>query len=553
MRGLFSVLKGSYPLLIFTVIASVITGLFSTLIIKEIHASLTTEEAFDVTAFSIYFFSMIVIYLIASVLASVSIASINRGMIHSLRLMLSEKVLQAPYERVENLKSNILPVLTDDLNHISNLINRLPSVTTGLATVIGILVYLFWLSPLMGFLTFGAFFVVFLVNLINMRLLGKYAKLNRSHTNIIYKIFEGLVYGIANLMLHKKFKKRYVDEKLKVESKKQMHWYFRETVFNSINNRLNDVILMTFLGVIILMVYIFEIVSVSFFNTYLTLILFMLGPLSTVSGFWGTIKRIEAALIQVKKLGITLDESAEERKKRLEEEARQASHSFEEHTELSDDVPLVKIENLNFTYRFVERPFTLKEIDLEIYRGQRLFVEGGNGSGKSTLIKVICGLYLPQQGNVYFRGEKITDENLSSFRDKFAVVLTDSYLFDDLSHLSDEKRAKADVYLEMLEMDHKVSFADGKFSSVDLSSGQKKRLQLAHMLMEDKEVYIFDEWVAYQDKHSKELFYTKVLPYLKDQGKTVINIAHDYTYENLADIIVKMEDGMIVSKQKGDL
>jgi|GEM_PF-471590 putative ATP-binding cassette transporter len=553
MRGLFSVLKGSYPLLIFTVITSVVTGLFSTLIIKEIHASLTSEETFDATAFSIYFFSMVVAYLIASVLASVSIASINRGMIHQLRLMLSEKVLSAPYERVENLKSNILPVLTDDLNHISNLVNRLPSVTTGFATVFGILAYLFWLSPLMGFLTFGAFFIVLLVNLVNMRYLGKYAKLNRAHTNTIYKVFEGLVYGIANLMLHKKFKKRYVDEKLKVESQKQMRWYFRETVFNAMNNRLNDGILMAFLGVMILLVYIFNIVTVSFFNTYLTLILFMLGPLSTVSGFWGTVKRIEAALVQVKKLGIRLDESAEERKKRLAEESRKEQHSFDQNEELPAETPLIKLKNLDFTYRFVDNPFQLNDINLEIYPGQRLFIEGGNGSGKSTLIKVICGLYLPQEGSVFYRGKEITDKELASFRDQFAVVLTDSYLFDDLGHLSEEKRTKAEMYLEMLEMNHKVSFKNGKFSSVDLSSGQKKRLQLVHMLMEDKEIYIFDEWVAYQDRHSKELFYTKVLPYLKDQGKTVINIAHDYTYENLADIIVKMEDGVIVSKKRGEL
>ena len=57
---------------------------------------------------------------------------------------------------------------------------------------------------------------------------------------------------------------------------------------------------------------------------------------------------------------------------------------------------------------------------------------------------------------------------------------------------------------------------------------------------------IFDEWVAYQDATSKEIFYTRVLPYLKAQGKLVINIAHDYSYEDIADRILRMQDGKII-------
>lgn len=550
MRALLRLLKGSYFLLFVTIFSSVLTGLFSTLIIKEIHASLTNADTFDTTQFAIYFFSMIAAYLVASLASSVSIAQINREMIHRLRVVLSKKVLSAPFERVEGMKSNILPVLTDDLNHIANLINRLPSVTTGIATVLGILVYLFWLSPKMGALTLGAFGIVYIVNFINIRLVGKYAKLNREHSNVIYKLIEGLVYGIANLMLHKKFKERYVEHKLKENSEIQMKWYFREMVFNSFNNRLNDVVLMAFLGVIILLVYMFEIVTVSFFNTYLTLILFMLGPLSTVSGFLGTIKRIEASLIQIEKLGIQLNNisetsaSTQKTIRGTEPEAIKVTPEAEDH-----DRPLIELRNVDFRYQNSKDSFRLKNINLKLTKGARLFIEGGNGSGKSTLIKLICGLYRPNTGEIYYRDTLLEDADLDDYRDRFAVVLTDSYLFDDLSHLSKEQLQKADFYLKMVEMDHKVSVRNGVFTTIDLSEGQKKRLQLVHMLMEDKEVYIFDEWVAYQDVHSKEIFYTKVLPHLKEKGKVVINIAHDYTYEQLADKIIRMQDGEIMNSK----
>lgn len=544
MRGLLRLLKGSYPLLILTILSSVVTGVFSTLIIKQIHASLSGAENFDVSRFAVIFFSMILAYMIASLFASVSIAYINRNMIHRLRLVLSEKVLASSYELVENLKSNILPVLTDDLNHIANLVNRLPSVTTGLATVVGILIYLFWLSPLMGGLTLGVFFIVYIVNYINLKFVGKYARLNRSQSNVIYKLIEGLVYGIANLMLHKRLQDRYVNKKLEEESKIQMKWYFKEMIFNSFNNRFNDVILMGFLGVIILLVYQYEIVTISFFNTYLTLILFMLGPLSTVSGFLGTIKRIEASLIQIEKLGIKLNET----------NAKNSTKSPNEDSKLVQDLDdassyLVKLDQIEFTYKNSKETFKLSDINLEIKKGARLFIEGGNGSGKSTLIKLLCGLYSPQKGKVLYNGSEISASNLSEYRDKFAVVLTDSYLFNDLGHLSDEKLEKTSFFLEMMEMDKKVTIEGKKFSTIELSEGQKKRLQLIYMLLEDKEIYIFDEWVAYQDAHSKELFYTKVLPHLKEKGRTVINIAHDYSYENLADQIIRMQDGRLINSK----
>lgn len=550
MSALLRLLKGSYFLLTVTLFSSILTGLFSTLIIKEIHASLNEAEVFDTFSFAIYFFSMIGAYLIASLLASVSIAQINQEMIHRLRVFLSRKVLEAPYEHVEGIKSNILPVLTDDLNHIANLVNRLPSVTTGLATVIGILVYLFWLSPLMGGLTLFAFGILFIINFINIRLVGKYAKLNREHSNIIYKLIEGLVYGIANLMLHIKFKERYIEHRLKKNSKIQMRWYFWEMVFNSFNNRLNDVILMAFLGVIILLVYTFNIVTVSFFNTYLTLILFMLGPLSTVSGFFGTIKKIEASLVQIEKLGIQLTEISSKSMIQNPEKAQSNENEIEA-SQKNDKIkrPLIELQNINFRYKDSKDSFQIKNINLKLMKGERLFIEGGNGSGKSTLIKLICGLYLTETGSVLYKGEPVSNKTLNEYRDRFAVVLTDSYLFDDLSHLTDEQLTRAKFFLRMVEMDHKVSIENGIFSTINLSEGQKKRLQLVHMLMEDKEIYIFDEWVAYQDVHSKEIFYTKVLPHLKEKGKVVINIAHDYTYEQLADEIIRIQDGEIMNSK----
>jgi putative ATP-binding cassette transporter len=78
-----------------------------------------------------------------------------------------------------------------------------------------------------------------------------------------------------------------------------------------------------------------------------------------------------------------------------------------------------------------------------------------------------------------------------------------------------------------------------------LSEGQKKRLALAVAYLEDRHIYFFDEWAANQDPEFRKVFYTQLLPAMKDSGKTVIVITHDDKYMYIADRTIKMEYGTI--------
>jgi putative ATP-binding cassette transporter len=79
-----------------------------------------------------------------------------------------------------------------------------------------------------------------------------------------------------------------------------------------------------------------------------------------------------------------------------------------------------------------------------------------------------------------------------------------------------------------------------------LSSGQRKRLALIQVWLEDRPVIILDEWAAEQDPTFRRLFYTDILPDLKRQGKTLIVISHDDRYFDAADRIISLENGRIV-------
>src|SRR5689334_17501165 len=88
---------------------------------------------------------------------------------------------------------------------------------------------------------------------------------------------------------------------------------------------------------------------------------------------------------------------------------------------------------------------------------------------------------------------------------------------------------------------------DGALSTIELSQGQRKRLALLTAYLEDRSIYLFDEWAADQDPLFKDIFYYELLPELKARGKSIIVISHDDHYYHLADRLIKLDYGKVES------
>ncbi|MET7772927.1 ATP-binding cassette domain-containing protein [Nocardia sp. NPDC005366] len=192
--------------------------------------------------------------------------------------------------------------------------------------------------------------------------------------------------------------------------------------------------------------------------------------------------------------------------------------------------------------------FRLGPIDLVFEPGQITFIVGGNGSGKSTLAKLITGLYVPRSGSVALNGEKIDHENIEWFRQNCSAIFSDFHLFED--YLGFDRPGIDDEvhrYLEELQIAHKVTVQNGRLSTIALSQGQRKRLALLTALLEDRQIYLFDEWAADQEPRFREVFYDEILTDLKRRGKTVIVITHDDRYFDRADQLVKLDFGRVVA------
>ncbi|MEU5096166.1 ATP-binding cassette domain-containing protein [Streptomyces sp. NPDC020996] len=192
--------------------------------------------------------------------------------------------------------------------------------------------------------------------------------------------------------------------------------------------------------------------------------------------------------------------------------------------------------------------FRLGPLNLVFEPGQVTFVVGGNGSGKSTLAKLITGLYVPRTGHLALNGEHIAHENIEWFRQNVSAVFSDFHLFEDYPGFNQpDLDGEVRRYLEEMQIAHKVTVENGRLSTTALSQGQRKRLALLTALLEDRQIYVFDEWAADQEPRFREVFYREILADLKQRGKTVIVITHDDRYFDLADQLIKLDFGRVAA------
>ncbi len=194
--------------------------------------------------------------------------------------------------------------------------------------------------------------------------------------------------------------------------------------------------------------------------------------------------------------------------------------------------------------------FTLGPCDLTVSSGEIVFIVGGNGSGKSTLTRVLTRLYAAAAGVIIWDGVPVDDTNVARYRNLFSAVYADFHLFDRLYGMADVDPERVRQLLADVELAHKTRYEDGRFSTVDLSTGQRKRLALVVALIEDRPIYVLDELSADQDPGFRRRYYEDFLPALKARGKTVIAISHDERYFHLADRVITMQDGRFTQETK---
>jgi putative ATP-binding cassette transporter len=293
-------------------------------------------------------------------------------------------------------------------------------------------------------------------------------------------------------------------------------------------------------------VFILPVLSPSFSGSIVKIVaavLFLVGPLSNVVMMIPVLSQVHVTVDNIRRLETKLDECLAG-SATGEEDQIDGLAGFSE----------IRLNGVGFTYQAPDgsASFQLGPADAVVHRGELLFLVGGNGSGKTTFMKLLTALYLPDQGSISVGGAEVTPRNAQSYRNLFSAIFSDFHLFDKLYGLRAADPARVDELLRQMEISTKTAYRDGRFSNINLSTGQRKRLALVVAYLEDKPVYVFDEVAADQDPHFRTYFYEVMLADLKKAGKTVIAVSHDDRYFHVADRVLRMEYGQLEELPAGD-
>lgn len=228
--------------------------------------------------------------------------------------------------------------------------------------------------------------------------------------------------------------------------------------------------------------------------------------------------------------------------------------------EIMEGCPAIKVSRVSFGYN--EENQILNNLSFELSKGTVTAIVGPSGCGKSTILKLLCGFYNIENGNVEVFGNNLKNCRPSDVRKNISIVSQSTYLFpatieENIAYGRDgaakediikaAKMANAHDFIMSLPDGYKTIIGDG---STKLSGGQQQRISLARAILKDAPILFLDEATSALDLESENLVQKSLQEFMKN--RTVLVVAHRMSTIKNADVIMVIKDGEVLEKGKHD-
>lgn len=278
------------------------------------------------------------------------------------------------------------------------------------------------------------------------------------------------------------------------------------------------------------------------FTAFLFAIFSILHPLKELTKYYTEIRR---ALVSLNRVFDILN---------LEPTIKESPDAVEK----NDFRESLKIKDLSFCY---DTRKILKNINLEIFKGEKIAIVGVSGGGKTTLVNLIERFYDPNEGSISIDGTNIKDIKLKSLHDLFGTVTQESILFNDTVENNIRYGSNKALTFENVKKAAEIAYADEFIQNLDngyqtmlspkasnLSGGQRQRLCIARAIVGDPPILIFDEATSSLDSEAEQNVQKAIEMATKD--RTVIVIAHRLSTILNSDRIIVVDKGEILGVGK---
>jgi len=448
--------------------------------------------------------------------------------IEKIRLLIGNKIRHADYKYVENYeKSDVYLKLTTDARKISKSAELGIHFFHSIIVVFISIIYLGIIYPVCLFIILWLIIIAFSIRYFQTKAL--YSQINNitDKETELYTLFDHIISGFKEIKINQDKNNDIYNNYIKPKIKDVTYQKIFVDEIISHYQILIDSMIYFLVGIIIMLP---EIPNPDILKMIST-VMFIIPPLYAIDVTLPYINRGIVAIKRLENLNNTLPDNNQTLKKYSPEKINKINR--------------ITIKNLYFDYTDNDGKviFTLGPLNLDINRNEILFITGGNGSGKSTFLKILTGLYPKNKGTILINDHL---DDIGNHQHLFSAIFSDYHLFNGLYGVENIDEKKLNDLLSLMKLDQITFWEKDHFTNVELSTGQKKRLALVIALMEDKSIYVFDEWASDQSPDFRKLFYEKIIQDIKNKGKTIIVVTHDEQYYHCADRIIKMEYGKII-------
>jgi putative ATP-binding cassette transporter len=517
--------------------AGIVSGLSSMLLLAMFTRVLKAGSRYSTFTLAYVLLALCLFLPLTRFISEVLLLRLAQGELFDLRMRLSRRILGAALRHLEVLGSEpLMTTFTEDIPGIVDTLNLIPGLCLNLAIALSGFIYLGWLSWRVLLLVLGFLLLGLLAYELPSRWSVRSFRAARQELDVLWGHFKDLTEGVKELKLHSRRRRVFLSQVLRGTAAARSKHLLLAFNFHGMANSLGQMLVFVAIGLIL-----FSSVAGR-------------SGVATPAGSIITLLYITSAL-QFVMNGLPSLSRADIALQRLDGLTRQLEGAgvLELEQDVATDAGLscgdLTLKGITHAYpgKQAKEAFTLGPIDMNLKAGELVVLAGGNGSGKTTLAKIITGLYPAGNGELLLDGLSITDENREFYRQHFSAIFYDFHLFESLLGLEKpDLDERARERLARLQLGHVVTIENGVLSTTQLSHGQRKRLALLTASLEDRPIYVFDEWAADQDPEFKDFFYRDLLSDLKAKGKLVLIICHDDHYFDVADRMIKLESGKII-------
>lgn len=471
-------------------------------------------------------------------------ARLSQRIVKRMREELFSKLMDLPVKYLDaHSHGDVMSRMTNDVENISTTVSQsLPSLFSGVLTIIGTVAVMLWYCWQLALLSFATVLLTMLATKILSGRVRKYSRKRQAYLGQLNGTVEEMVAGYRTVVAYQhetittESFYRTSDELTQTGIKTDIFSGIMGPIMNCIGN-IGFVIIAAFGGYFSIN----GLISVGVISAFIVYAKQFSRPINEIAQVYG---QLQTAIAGAERVFLVLDEASEDMAGEPLE-PRQAA---------------VEFSHVDFAYT-PGRPI-LRNFTLQVPPGKKVALVGATGSGKTTVVNLLMRFYDIDSGKIQIDGQDIHKVSRSSLRKNVAIVLQDTVLFSDTvrknleyardnAHMDDiEKAAELSHCSEMIQKLPEGYDTLLAASGANISQGQRQLLAIARAFVADPKILILDEATSNVDTRTEKAIQGAMQKIMED--RTSIVIAHRLSTIRDADIIVVMDQGEIVESGSHD-